>query len=52
MNTDPFEDIIAVFYDPDRDRSWLWNPLHPSAVAMALCVLILTLAMTVLSRGG
>jgi hypothetical protein len=52
MKYDPFDDIVAAFYDPDRDRSWLWNPFHPSAVACALCVVVLALLMTIMTRGG
>ena len=52
MKFDPFDDIVAAFYDPDRDRSWLWNPFHPSAVACALCIVVLALLMTIMTRGG
>ena len=52
MNLNPIDDLLAAVLDPDGDRSWLWNPLHPSAMFCALCVAVLTLLFAVLSRGG
>jgi hypothetical protein len=52
MNFNPLDDIVAVVLDPDRDRSWLWNPLHPSAAFGALVVIVFALLIMVLGRGG
>ncbi len=52
MNIDPLVNLLAAVLDPDGDRSWLWNPLHPSAMFCALCVVAATLLFAVLRRGG
>jgi hypothetical protein len=52
MNFNPIDHLLAVVLDPDADRSWLWNPLHPAAVFFALCAVMLTLLLAVMSRGG
>ena len=51
MNPNPLDDLLAVVLDPDADRSWLWNPLHPAAVFCALCTVVLTLLLAVMGRG-
>ena len=52
MNFNPLDDLLSVVLDPDGDRSFFWNPLHPSAVFAALCSMMLILLFAVLSRGG
>lgn len=52
MKFEPLDDLLAAVLDPDGDRSWLWNPLHPSALFCALCVAAVTLLWAVLSHGG
>lgn len=52
MNFNPLDDLLGVVLDPDGDRSFLWNPMHPSAVFGAMCSIMLILLLAVLSRGG
>jgi hypothetical protein len=52
MNFNPLDDLLALAFDPDADRSFFWNPLHPSAVFAALCSIVLILLLAVLARGG
>jgi len=52
MNFGPLDNLLAAVIDPDGDRSWLWNPLHPSAMFCALCIVAVTLLLGLLTRGG
>jgi hypothetical protein len=52
MNFNPFDDLMTLVLDPDGDRSFFWNPLHPAALFSALCSVVLILLFAILSRGG